>query len=485
MQAAAVIEPESGIQDAPRDKLLRNGELRMTGNVLIVDDDQSMAETLTKAMTRRGFVVTWKTSAVDALRLLDEQDFDVMVTDLHMEGMNGFGLCERIAANRPDVPVVMITAFGSLDSAIGAIRVGAYDFITKPFEVETLRLTLARAVQHRRLREEVKRLRQVVSLRGNDQMIGASAPIQKLKDLVDRVADADAALLITGESGTGKELVAHAVHQRSRSSTGPFIAINCAAIPEALLESELFGHVKGAFTDARAPRQGLFLKASGGTLFLDEIGEMPLGMQPKLLRALQERMVRPVGGDQEIPYDARIITASNRELEEEVTAHRFRQDLFYRINVLRIDVPSLRVRGNDILFLAQHFVTLFAQQTKKNVVGLSSPVAEKLMSYSWPGNVRELQNCIERAVAFTRFGELTVDDLPEKIRDYKSTDVTIPGVGPEEVLTMDEVERRYITRVLKRLDGNKTMAAELLGLDRRTLYRKLERWGSHEPGGTD
>jgi two-component system response regulator HydG len=396
--------------------------------------------------------------------------------------MNGFAFCERMAANRPEVPVVMITAFGSLDSAVGAIRVGAWDFLTKPFDVETLRLTLTRAVQHRRLRDEVRRLRQVVSEgRGLDQMIGSSAPMQEVKDLVGRVADADAAVLITGESGTGKELVAHAVHQRSRNSTGPFVAINCAAIPEALLESELFGHVKGAFTDARAPRQGLFLKASGGTLFLDEIGEMPLGMQPKLLRALQERTVRPVGGDTEIPYDARIITASNRDLETEVSERRFREDLFYRINVLRIDVPALRVRGNDILFLAQHFVTQFSQQTHKSVLGLSPPVAEKLMAYRWPGNVRELQNCIERAVALTRFGELTVDDLPEKIRDYRSTDATVPGIGPEEVLTMDEVERRYILRVLKQLDGNKTMAADLLGLDRRTLYRKLERWGSHDP----
>ena len=458
----------------------------MTGNVLIVDDDQSMAETLTKAMMRRGFVVSWKTSAADALKLLEEQDFDVVVTDLHMEGMNGFAFCERMAANRPDVPVVMITAFGSLDSAVGAIRVGVYDFITKPFGVEMLGLTLSRAVQHRRLREEVKRLRQVVSEgRGLDQMIGSSAPIQKMKELIDRVADSEAALLITGESGTGKELVAHAVHQRSRSSTGPFIAINCAAIPEALLESELFGHLKGAFTDARGPRQGLFLKANGGTLFLDEIGEMPLGVQPKLLRALQERTVRPVGGDQEIPYEARIITASNRDLETEVAERRFREDLFYRINVLRIDVPSLRVRGNDVVFLAQHFVKQFSQQTGKSVIGLSLPVAEKLMRYTWPGNVRELQNCIERAVAFTRFDELTVDDLPEKIRAYKSSDVSIPGVGPEEVLTMDEVERRYITRVLKHLDGNKTLAADLLGLDRRTLYRKLERWGAHLPETAD
>ena len=458
----------------------------MTGHVLIVDDDQSMAETLTKAMTRRGFAVSWRTSAIDALKLLDEEDFDVVVTDLHMEGMNGFAFCERIAANRPDVPVVMITAFGSLDSAVGAIRVGAYDFITKPFDVETFRLTLSRAVQHRRLREEVKRLRQAVSeVRGLDQMIGSSLSIQKVKELIDRVADADATVLITGESGTGKELVAHAIHQRSRNSTGPFVAINCAAIPEPLLESELFGHVKGAFTDARAPRQGLFLKANGGTLFLDEIGEMPLGMQPKLLRALQERTVRPVGGDVEIPYEARIITASNRDLEAEVNARRFREDLFYRINVLRIGLPALRARGNDVLFLAQHFLAQFSAQTKKNVVGLSPPVAEKLMAYTWPGNVRELQNCIERAVALTRFEQLTVDDLPEKIRDYKSTDLTIPGIDAEEILTMDEVERRYITRVLKQLDGNKTSAAELLGLDRRTLYRKLERWGAAQEPETE
>jgi two-component system response regulator HydG len=438
-----------------------------------------MAETLTKAMTRRGFTVTWRTAASEALVVLDEQDFDVVVSDLHMEGMSGFAFCERVVANRPDVPVVIITAFGSMDSAINALRIGAYDFITKPFDVETLRLTLVRAVQHRRLRDEVKRLRREVSeARGLDHMIGSSPAMQKVKDLIDRVADADVALLITGESGTGKELVAHAVHKRCRRSSGPFVAINCAAIPEALLESELFGHVKGAFTDARAPREGLFLKANGGTLFLDEIGEMPLSMQPKLLRALQERSIRPVGSDTEIAYDVRIITASNRDLEDEVTRKRFREDLFYRINVLRIDLPSLRVRGNDVLFLAQHFVELVSKQTHEPVGGISAPVAAKLTSYSWPGNVRELQNCIERAVAFTRFDELTVEDLPERIRDYKSTDLTIPGVGALEVLTMDEVERRYVIRVLEQLHGNKTIAADLLGVDRRTLYRKLERWGT-------
>ncbi len=456
----------------------------MSGNILIVDDDQSMAETLTKAMGLRGFVVTWRTAATDALKLLDEQDFDVVVTDLHMEGMDGFAFCERVVANRPDLPVVMITGFGSMDSAVAAIRAGAYDFITKPFDVETLRLTLARAVQHRALRTEVKRLRQeVAEVRGYDQMIGSSPPIQKVKELIDRVAGADATLLITGESGTGKELVAQAVHRRGRTSTGPFVAINCAAMPETLLESELFGHVKGAFTDARAPRTGLFLKANGGTLFLDEIGEMPIGMQPKLLRALQEKTVRPVGGDREVPYEARIITASNRDLEHEVEERRFREDLFYRINVVRIDVPPLRVRGSDVLFLAQYFVKQFAAKTAKKVLGISPAVAEKLMSYDWPGNVRELQNCIERAVAFTRFDELSVDDLPEKIRDYKSGDLSIPGIAAHETLTMDEVERRYILHMLKRLDGNKTLAAQLLGLDRRTLYRKLERWG-HPPDPT-
>jgi two-component system, NtrC family, response regulator AtoC len=450
----------------------------MSGNVLIVDDDQSTAETLTKAMTRRGYTVSSRTSAAEGLALLETQDFDVVMTDLHMEGMDGFAFCERIVANRPDLPVIMVTAFGSLESAVAAIRVGAYDFITKPIDVDILSMTLARAVAHHALRGEVKRLRQAVAeARPIDQMLGSSPQIHKLQELVDRVADTEATLLIIGESGTGKDLVARAVHQRSRNAAGPFVAINCAAIPEALLESELFGHVKGAFTDARSPRQGLFLKAHGGSLFLDEIGEMPLAMQPKLLRALQEKVVRPVGSDLELPYEARIITASNRDLESEVEARRFRADLFYRINVVRIDVPPLRARGNDVLVLAQHFVTQYAAQARKAVIGLSAAVAEKLVGYTWPGNVRELQNCIERAVAFSRFEELTVDDLPEKVRNYRSTDLSVPGVDAREMLTMAEVERRHILRVLKQVDGNKTVAAEVLGLNRRTLYRRLEDCG--------
>jgi two-component system response regulator HydG len=450
----------------------------MSGKVLIVDDDPSMCETLAAAMSRRGFAVATKTSAREALALIDDEGFDVVVTDLHMDGMDGLAFCERVVANRPDLPVVVITAFGTLESAVAAIRAGAYDFITKPFDVELVRFTLARAVQHRALRDEVKRLRrQVHASHGGGEIIGVSPATRKVADLVDRLSETDATVLITGESGTGKELVARALHQHSRRAAGPFVAINCAAMPEPLLESELFGHVKGAFTDARAPRQGLFLKASGGTLFLDEIGDLPIGMQPKLLRALQEKTVRPVGSDREEPYDARILAATNRDIETEVEERRFREDLFYRINVVRIQVSPLRARGNDVLLLAQHFVKRFSTESGKPVVGISTAVAAKLLGYGWPGNVRELSNCIERAVALTRFEELSVDDLPEKIRDYRGTDLAVPGVDALELIPMEEVERRYILRVLAQLHGNKTLAAEALGLDRRTLYRKLERYG--------
>jgi DNA-binding NtrC family response regulator len=308
----------------------------MKGRILIVDDDRAMCEMLEGALKRRGFECASRTSAEEALQLLASEEFDVIVTDLNMQGTSGLELCQQVVANRPDVPVVVVTAFGSLETAVGAIRAGAYDFVTKPFEMEDIALTLERAVGHRQLREEVKRLRSAVreSQQFSD-MIGTSAPMQKVYDLIARVAETEATVLVTGESGTGKELVAKAAHSRSRRAQGPFVAINCAAMPEPLLESELFGHVKGAFTDARQARSGLFLKASGGTLFMDEIGEMAMGMQAKLLRVLQERTVRPVGGDKEIPFDTRIIAATNRDLDTEVAERRFREDLFYRINVVR------------------------------------------------------------------------------------------------------------------------------------------------------
>jgi len=451
-------------------------------HVLLVDDDRELCETLDAALGRLDFRIVWRTSAEEALGLLDEGDWDVIVTDLNMGGMSGLALCERAVASRPDVPVVVITAFGSMEAAVSAIRAGAYDFVAKPFEIEELSLTLERAAQHRALREEVKRLREATAhSRGFSEMIGESRAMRRIHDLIERVSETETTALLTGESGTGKELVARALHEHGRRSRGPFVAVNCAAVPESLLESELFGHVKGAFTDARAGRRGLFLRAHEGTIFLDEIGELPLGMQAKLLRALQEKTVRPVGGDHEEAYDARVIAATNSDLEAEVVERRFREDLFYRINVVRIDVPPLRTRGNDILLLAQHFVSRFATQMGKPVRGIGAPTAEKLLAYRWPGNVRELQNCIERAVALTRYEELTVDDLAEKIRDYRSSELAIPGVEPTELLAMEEVERRYILRVLKAVGGNKTAAAEVLGFDRRTLYRKLERYQDASP----
>jgi DNA-binding NtrC family response regulator len=283
-------------------------------------------------------------------------------------------------------------------------------------------------------------------------------------------------VLITGESGTGKELVARALHQRGTRSRAPFVAINCAAVPEALLESELFGHAKGAFTDARSDRIGLFAQAEGGTLFLDEIGELPLGLQPKLLRALQERTVRPLGGNSEVAFDARIVAATNRDLETEVAEGRFREDLFYRIHVLEIATPPLRICGNDVLTLAHRFMEQFALAQGKPITGLMPATAEKLLAYPWPGNVRELQNTIERAVTLCRHSHLMVDDLPAKVRDHEQSRLVLT-MDPSDMVPMEEIERRYVTHVYEVCNGNKSLAAKVLGWSRKTLYRKLRRYG--------
>jgi DNA-binding NtrC family response regulator len=372
-----------------------------------------------------------------------------------------------------------MTAFGSMETAVAAIRAGAYDFVIKPVEMDALSLALQRAVRHRQLQEKVKVLSEALERTTRfDELLGASPAMQKLYDQLARIADSEASVLISGESGTGKELVAKSLHKQSRRAEQPFVPINCAALPDTLLESELFGHAKGAFTDARADRKGLFVQAEGGTLLLDEIGEMPLMMQPKLLRALEEDKVRPVGGDEEVPFDVRILTATNRDLESAVEEGRFREDLFFRINVIQLELPPLRSRGTDILLLAQHFLERFAARSGKQVVGISDAVAEKLLAYTWPGNIRELRNVIERAVALTRYDKLAVDDLPEKIRDWRSSQVFIGGADPDELVPMEEVERRYVLHVLASVEGNKTLASRILGLDRKTLYRKLRQYGA-------
>jgi two-component system response regulator AtoC len=453
----------------------------MPGRVLVVDDDLAMCEVLSSGLPRRGYQPITRQSADAAFALLETEDFDVVVTDLVMKGTNGLELCSKIAANRPDIPVVLITAFGTLETAVDAIRAGAYDFVTKPFDLKTLTVALDRAVQHRTLRHEVRRLRQqVAAVNRTGELIGASPAMQTVRDVIQRIAESDASVLVSGESGTGKEIVARNLHQRSHRKDAPFVAVNCAALPESLLESELFGHVRGAFTDARAPRAGLFVQAHGGTLFLDEIGELTPPLQAKLLRALQERTVRPVGGDSETPFDARVVTATNRDLETAIEERRFREDLFFRINVVQIELPPLRSRGNDLLLLAQHFLQQFAEKAGKSIKGLSSGVAEKLVAYAWPGNVRELQNVMERAVAFARYEDITAEDLPEKIRSYRKAQVLVEADDPVEMVPLEEIERRYILRVLEAVGGSRSQASKILGVDRKTLYRKLERYGAPE-----
>jgi two-component system response regulator HydG len=448
------------------------------GRVLVVDDERDMCEAIAAGLAPRGFDVRAETSGEAALAALETAEVDVVLTDLNMRGMDGLALCERVVASRPDVPVVVITAFGSLDTAIAAIRAGAYDFITKPVKMEALAVALARAVQHRALHEEVKRLRRLVGdAQRFDELVGASPVLARVRQLLDRVVDSDASVLVTGESGTGKEVVARTLHRHGRRKDGPFVAINCAAMPEQLLESELFGHARGAFTDARAARTGLFVQAHRGTLLLDEIGDLPLALQPKLLRALQERVVRPVGGNEEIPFDVRLIATTNRDLESAVADGRFREDLYFRIDVIHVEMPPLRARGSDVLLLGQHFLVGHAAKAGKHVNGLSAPAAERLLAYAWPGNVRELQNAIERAVALAQYEQVVVDDLPEKIRAYRPSHVLIAADDPSELVPLEEAERRYILRVLETVGGNKTLAARVLGIGRKTLYRKLDQYG--------
>ncbi len=450
----------------------------MRGRLLLIDDDPAFCEALREGLEPRGWSVRATASPAEALSLLDADEFDAVLSDIRMPSMGGIELCRKVHDRSPDVPVVLLTGFGSLEAAVAAIRAGAYDFLSKPAKLDVVEIAAERAVQHRRLSEEVRRLRRAVEPSEEVGLLGDSPPMRELKSLIARVADADVSVLVTGESGTGKEVVARAIHAASSRRDQPFVAINCAAVPESLLESELFGHVRGAFTDAREARAGLFRRAHGGTLLLDEIGDMPLGIQPKLLRVLQERVVRPVGGSEEVLVDVRIIAATHRDLEALMEQQRFREDLYFRIHVIELEVPPLRARRADILPLAQRFLRDSARRIGREVQGISTSAAERLVDYSWPGNVRELQNCIERAVALTRFDQIAVEDLPERVRQHKpDAPMTIPGDNPSELPSMDEVERRYVLHVLDSMRGNKAAAARILGFERKTLYRKLERWG--------
>jgi DNA-binding NtrC family response regulator len=443
----------------------------ISGAILIVDDDPDARELLVDALGRRGFTAQAAATADEALDRLQDGEFDGLVVDVNLDGMSGIELCRRAGETRPNLPSIVMTGSADVEVAIAAMRAGAFDFIEKPISAETLSLMLRRAIEHCRLTSDIARLRGRGAVSKPADLVGDSLAIQRLTRLIDQMAASDATMLVTGESGTGKELIARNIHDRSERARGPFVAVNCGAIAANLLESELFGHVRGAFTDARQGRAGLFARASGGTILLDEIGEMPLEMQAKLLRVLQERKVRAVGSDVETDIDVRVIAATNRDLAKEVAAGRFRADLFYRVNVLRIDVPPLRDRQEDVLALAQHFLARHRGPTRPEL-RFAPAALRKLLDYDWPGNVRELENCVARVCAMTRGDEIGIDDLPAAVRTTRASrpaDV----VEDADLITLDEMERRYIRAVLQACRGNKSQAARVLGLDRRALYRRI------------
>jgi DNA-binding NtrC family response regulator len=451
----------------------------MRGEVLVVDDERGSAELISAGLGRLGFHVTVEIHPEEAFALLLRSDFDVVLADLVMPGMSGIELCDRVMANRPDIPVVLVTDHATVDAAIAALRAGAWDFVVKPLEVEGLAAVLDRAVRHHLVHNEVKRIRrepQKAAL--GEEVIGESPALRQVYEMIAQVADSDAPVLITGESGTGKEMAARELHRRGRRAQGPFAAVNCAATPEALLEAELFGQARRAAREGGA-HPGLFQRAEGGTLFLEEIGELPLALQGKLLRALQEKRVRPAGSDVDVPFNARVIAATHHDLQELARAGRFREDLLYRLNVIAVEMPPLRARGRDVLLLAQRLIDQIAARTGKEVVGLTPAAAERLLTYDWPGNIRELRNCIERAVALTTFDQITVEDLPERIRSYRSWQMLTSRAGRGELVPIAELERRYILHVLEVVGGSRTLAARTLGMDRKTLYRRLEQYGVH------
>ena len=444
-----------------------------TNSILIVDDDQEMRDLLKDVLEDHGYPVAVAREGREALEHLERDEFLVVVVDLRMKGMDGAELLHELVQHHPTCNAIMMTAFGTVESAVDAMKQGAFDYLTKPIKTDELLVTVEKALREASLRQEVARLRKQVNREYSfDQIVGKSKPMRAVFDLIRRVADSQANILITGESGTGKELVAKAIHFNSSRKDAPFMPVNCAAIPEQLLESELFGHVKGAFTDARSDKRGLFEEAQKGTLFLDEISEMPMLLQAKLLRAVQEREIRRVGSTQSIPVNARIIAATNLLLAEEVEAKRFREDLYYRLNVIEIRLPPLRERKEDIPLLCNVLLHKMASGTGKQPAGIAESALGLLIDYQWPGNVRELENVIERAVTLAPGNTVTMEALPSTIREATGERRLIEE-GIERVLSMEEVERMYIKRILEKTRGNKLQAAQILGIDRKTLYRKL------------
>jgi two-component system, NtrC family, response regulator HydG len=454
----------------------------MQPRILIVDDDPGHLAMLQTVIKGWGHDAAGAEDGAAALAALKDRPFDLVLTDVRMAGMDGLELLSRIKKYNPAIPVLIMTAYSSVDTAVAALKSGGYDYLTKPLDMDVLKLTLERALDHVRLAAENKNLKSRLDGRfRTEDIIGTSKPMRDVLDLAAMVAPTEATALITGESGTGKELIAKAIHYGSRRKDGPLITVNCAALSETLLESELFGHEKGAFTGADKRREGKFMAADKGTIFLDEIGEIAPSVQAKLLRAIQEREIERLGGDRPLHVDVRIIAATNRDLKKEVAEGRFREDLFYRLNVVAVEMPPLRERREDIPALAQHFLSRYADKNRKLIKGFTPMAMEALIRSPWPGNVRELENAVERAVILAPGDYITERELPACPELAVGSARVGDGANGVEAdlagMPLEDVEKRAILATLDDVGGNKSEAARVLGITRATLHKKLKKYG--------
>lgn len=454
--------------------------------ILVADDEQSMREFLDIMLKKEGYKVSLASNGEEVLKLAEKDIFDLILMDIRMPKLDGIAVLKKIKALSPETIVVMITAHASTDTAIMAMKEGAYDYVTKPFKVDEIKLIIRNALEKKNLQKENILLKQAVRDRYHfDNILGQSPKMLALYDLLEKVGPTKTNILIAGESGTGKELVAKAIHYNSPRKDKPFVTLNCGAIPELLIESELFGHMKGSFTDAIATKKGLFEMADEGTIFLDEISELPLLVQVKLLRVLQDKEFKRVGGTEDIRVDVRIISATNKGLEEAVREKRFREDLFYRLNVIQIKLPPLRDRREDIPLLIMHFLKRYSEELNKNITGISPETLRVLLNYDFPGNVRELQNIIERAVALESTHELTSQNLSSYLDQQpslkkRSIDLDIPNEGLDLEKVVEELERNLLLKALDRTKGTKKKAAELLRIKFRSMRYRLEKYGLNQ-----
>ena len=452
--------------------------MKKKNTILVVDDDPAHRTMLRTLLTGWGYSIAEADDGSIAIEKVHEGAFDLILMDIRMIKVSGLQALTEIKAFNPAIPVIIMTAYSSVETAVEALKNGAYDYLTKPLDFDELRLTMERAMDHRQLKEENRLLRERLGSHFDRRnIIGRSPMMEKLLETVAQVAPSEATVLITGESGTGKEMIAGAIHFNSPRKDGPFVKLNCAAITETLLESELFGHEKGAFTGAYKKKEGRFRQAHGGSLFLDEISEMSLAMQVKLLRLLQEREITRVGGEEVIKVDVRIIAATNKDLVQEMEAGRFREDLYYRLNVVTLNMPPLRERREDIPLLAQHFLNIFSEKNHKQIKGFTPQAMDRLLKYDWPGNVRELMNGVERAVVLSRSEYLDEEDLPMILKDGSlSGEILVKDAIPAD-MPLDEVEKATVLKTLELTGGNKSEAARRLGITRRTLHKKLKSYG--------